>query len=248
MRVTPAPKVIVDEHRAPAAEPDDGATGPARRRGLMLVSAAALILVAGAWLSLRGHSDSDDEGAELAVKDPAAAAPASSPIVPMGSAPNPALVEPTPAAGRRPIAALPAREELDERSADPKLARTRATEAAPLLVACHMAFSDARMKDAEAACTAARDANPESAEAYGLLAHALFNRNRRREALAAADHAVKLNPKWADAYVIIGGVHQDAGHTEEARRAYQRYLELDPKGQYAADLRAIVGKLEPGKL
>ena len=89
---------------------------------------------------------------------------------------------------------------------------------------------------------------PGSAEAYGLLAHALFNRNRRREALSAAERAIKLNPKWADAYVIIGGVHQDAGHMDEARRAYQRYLDLEPKGQYASDLRAIVGKLEPGKL
>src|SRR6476661_685641 len=33
----------------------------------------------------------------------------------------------------------------------------------------------------------------------------------------------------------------------EARRAYQRYLELEPKGSYAADLRAIMGRL-PAKL
>jgi CheY-like chemotaxis protein len=153
-------------------------------------------------------------------------------------------------AGRRTmqVAAVSPREELDERSADPKLARARAAEAGALLGACHVAFAEARMKDAEAACTAAKDANPESAEAYGLLAHALFNRNRRREALGAAEKAVKLNPKWADAYVIIGGVHQDAGETGEAKRAYQRYLELDPKGQYAPDLRAIVGKLEPAKM
>ena len=166
----------------------------------------------------------------------------------MGTAPSSLPAAPTPVAGRRPIAAAVPREELDEHNADPKLARGRAVEAGPLLVACHLAFSEARMKDAEAACTAARDANPESAEASGILAHALFNRNRRREALSAADRAVKLNPKWADAYVIIGGVHQDAGHTDEARRAYQRYLDLEPKGQYASDLRAIVGKLEPGKL
>jgi tetratricopeptide (TPR) repeat protein len=147
-----------------------------------------------------------------------------------------------------PVASVAPREELDERSADPKLARARVAEAGTLLGACHVAFAEARMKDAEAACTAARDANPESAEAYGLLAHALFNRNRRREALGAAEKSVKLNPKWADAYVIIGGVHQDAGEAGEAKRAYERYLELDPKGQYAPDLRAIVGKLEPTKM
>jgi CheY-like chemotaxis protein len=247
-RVSPAaPKVIIDQQRVSTVDADDDVEAPSRRRGLILVSAAALILIVGAWMGLRARPSTQDEAAELMAKVPPPA-PAAATIVPMGTAPSPATVTPTPAAGRRPVAGMPVREELDERNADPKLARGRAAEAAPLLVACHMAFSEARMKDAEAACTAARDANPDSAEAYGLLAHALFNRNRRREALAAADRAVKLNPKWADAYVIIGGVHQDAGHSDEARRAYQRYLELDPKGQYAGDLRAIVGKLEPGKL
>ena len=249
-RVSPAaPKVIIDEQRVSAVDAEDDGEAPSRRRGLILVSAAALILIVGAWMGLRARPSTQDEATEVAVKvPPPVPAPAAATIVPMGTAPSPATVTPTPAAGRRPVAGMPVREDLDERNADPKLARGRAAEAGPLLVACHMAFSEARMKDAEAACTAARDANPESAEAYGLLAHALFNRNRRREALAAADRAVKLNPKWADAYVIIGGVHQDAGHSDEARRAYQRYLELDPKGQYASDLRAIVGKLEPGKL
>jgi hypothetical protein len=248
VRLAPAPKVIVDQPRVSAAGADDEPVARSRRRGLVLVSTAALILMVGAWLGLRSRIGSDDEAVEVAGVA-AAPAPAAAPIVPMGNAPSAADVTPTPVAGRRPVGGTAVvHDELDERNADPKLARNRGVEAGTLLAACHMAFSEARMKDAEAACTAARDANPESAEAYGLLAHALFNRNRRREALAAADRAVKLNPKWADAYVIIGGVHQDAGHTEEARRAYQRYLDLDPKGQYAADLRAIVGKLEPGKL
>ena len=112
---------------------------------------------------------------------------------------------------------------------------------------CRMAFDEKRMRDAEAACLAARDANPDSAEAHGLLAHSLFNRNKRREALAVAERAVKLNPKLADAYVIIGGVRQEECATEEARSAYQRYLELEPKGSYAADLRAIFARL-PAKL
>jgi tetratricopeptide (TPR) repeat protein len=149
------------------------------------------------------------------------------------------------AADHRPAGA-PKSDDLDERIADPKMARVRAAEASQLLAACHSSFQEQRMKDAEAACTAARDANLDSAEAHGLLAHALFNRNHRRESLAEAERAVKLNPKWADAYVIIGGVHQDAGEMDDAKRAYQRYLELDPRGQFAGDLRAIVDRL--GKL
>jgi len=149
---------------------------------------------------------------------------------------------------RKPVAPLgAAREELDERAADPRMARERASEARPLLSVCRMAFDQARYKDAEAACLAARDANPESADAHGLLAHALFNRNKKRDALASAERAVKLNPKLADQYVIIGGVRQEDGDVEEARRAYQRYLELEPKGSYAGELRAIMSRL-PAKL
>jgi predicted TPR repeat methyltransferase len=41
--------------------------------------------------------------------------------------------------------------------------------------------------------------------------------------------------------VIVGGVHQDAGELAQAKAAYRKYLELSPNGQYAADLRSIVG-------
>jgi CheY-like chemotaxis protein len=237
---------------------------PSRWRGMALGLSVVAVVAVATFFVLRprpGHvpraGASDKQG------ETRAGTSAGPPVIePLGAAPGNAGA-PTPVAAatsgdvgdkgtgaRRtmPVAAVSPREELDERGADPKIARTRVAEAATLLSACHVAFAEARMKDAESACTAAKDANPESAEAYGLLAHALFNRNRRREALGAAEKAVKINPKWADAYVIIGGVHQDAGETADAKRAYERYLELDPRGQYAPDLRAIVSKLEPAKM
>jgi hypothetical protein len=254
------------EDAALAVYSGDG-TNPARRgRGMLLAAGAiivASVIVAGGFLGASWRPSGDS-----APKDQAAAPPptstsgVSAPIPqPLGAATAPvdhattAPGTPRPdtgspgSGGERALAVAATSEPLEEHSADPKLARARVAEAGTLLAGCRAAFHEGRMKDAEAACVAARDANPDSAEAYGLLAHALFNRNsRRREALVAAEKAVKLNPKWADAYVIIGGVHQDAGNTAEAKRAYQRYLELDPRGQYAPDLRAIVGKLEPAKM
>jgi CheY-like chemotaxis protein len=175
-------------------------------------------------------------------------------IVPIGethvepSAPKLAPVDAIVITGKKSVAPLgTARDELDERAADPRMVRWRVAESRPLLALCRMAYEQSRMKDAEPACIAARDANPDSADAHALLAHAQFQRNKRREALASAERAVKLNPKLADQYVIIGGVRQEAGDNEEARRAYQRYLELEPKGSYAADLRAIIARL-PAKL
>jgi tetratricopeptide (TPR) repeat protein len=169
-------------------------------------------------------------------------APAGQPVVAQGAS----AAETAKPAVAHLAAAAPAHDETEERLSDPKLARARLAEAPALLAACRTSYQEARMKDAEAACTAARDANPGSAEANGFLAHALLNRNRRRESLAAAERAIKLNPKWADAYVVIGGIHQDAGEMADARRAYQRYLELEPHGEFAGELRAIVDRL--GKL
>ena len=99
-------------------------------------------------------------------------------------------------AARKPVAPLgTSREELDERAADPRMARERVSEARPLLSVCRMAFEQNRMRDAEGACTAARDANPESAEAHGLLAHSLFNRNKRREALVVGRARGEAEPE-----------------------------------------------------
>jgi hypothetical protein len=176
--------------------------------------------------------------APAAAPTPVAAAPSKPPVMAETSAVRPKTPPPSPRSGRRPVAA--ATDDIDERAADPKLARALPTEFPQLLAACRTAFVDKRMPDAEVACVAAQDANPDSAEANALLAHALFNRNRRREALGWAERAIAINPKLADAYVIVGGVHQAEGEMTAAKAAYQKYLQLAPTGQYAGDLRAIV--------
>jgi DNA-binding response OmpR family regulator len=132
---------------------------------------------------------------------------------------------------------------LDERLADPKVARALPREFPQLLAACRQAFTEKRAKDAETACIASKDANPDSAEACALLGHALFNRKKKREALQWAERAVELDAKQADAYVIVGSVKQAADDAAAAKAAYKKYLELAPNGQYAADLRAIVDSL-----
>ena len=238
---------------AEASAEDSGEEAPPRSRhtGALISAGVALavVVLGGMWLTSRHDRLAESEADETATP-PAAAPPVSTPpVVPTGQpvvAQGPSAAESAKPAVAHSAAALPANDETEERLSDPKLARTRLAEAPGLLVACRTSYQEARMKDAEAACTAARDANPGSAEANGFLAHALLNRNRRRESLAAAERAIKLNPKWADAYVVIGGIHQDAGEMADARRAYQRYLELEPHGEFAGELRAIVDRL--GKL
>jgi CheY-like chemotaxis protein len=253
-------KIHVDDGRDEAfskADAEDELGVSSRGRKVLTVAGLGLVVSLGAIVAIwKAHKPSydDDRETKQQATAPATAPPAPAPIIaPMPSTPTSTALAKPPVdalgvAAHKAVAPLgAARDDADERASDPRMARERVSEARPLLSICRMAFEQNRMKDAEGACIAARDANPESAEAHGLLAHTLFNRNKRREALTSAERAVKLNPKLADAYVIIGGVRQDDGDADEARRAYQRYLELEPKGSYAADLRAIIGRL-PAKL
>ena len=233
--------------------PSTTAPPPSRHTGALISAAVALVVVVigGMWLASRHDKAADSIPPRWRCARPRlrrCRRRRGRPSGPAGGRAEPGRRRPQSAkpAVAHTAAAAPSHDETEERISDPKLARARLAEAPALLVACRTSYQEARMKDAEAACTAARDANPGSAEANGFLAHALLNRNRRRESLAAAERAIKLNPKWADAYVIIGGVHQDAGEMADARRAYQRYLELAPQGEFAGDLRAIVDRL--GKL
>jgi CheY-like chemotaxis protein len=255
----PLPRATTQLVRATAVEAEVNAADelsepglPEHHRGALIavLVTIAVCTVGGMLLVSRHHSPQTESGAgEMAAQSqvpapaPASVPPASLPVVAPAGTGAAAAVSAKPAGA---AAVVPAHDEAEERTADPKLARARLAEAPALLVACRTSYQEARMKDAEAVCTAARDANPDSAEANGWLAHALLNRNHRRESLVAAERAVKLNPKWADAYVVIGGIHQDAGEMADARRAYQRYLELQPHGEFAVELRAIVDRL--GKL
>jgi CheY-like chemotaxis protein len=155
---------------------------------------------------------------------PASSAPPSPPAV-AAVAPS----KPLPAPGAKAAAAVG---DADRDANFPKL-----------LEKCREAFNQGKMREATTVCSAAKDANTESGDALLLLAHAEFNRNHLKEALQWAEKAIKADPNLAEAYVIFGGVQQDAGKNREAKWAYKKYLELAPRGQYAADLRAIVDTL-----
>jgi DNA-binding response OmpR family regulator len=228
-------KIILD----PALPEDEGSAGGARWTKWAGIGVGLALAVGAVWFVFKntGHKRRHEVVVATAEK-----APETKPVI-------------EPVAGTAPAAAGDARvlderadpkvaratlAQIDDRWADPKVARALPAEFPTLLGACRQAFTEKRARDAEIACTAAKDANPESAEANSLQGHALFGRKKRKEALQAAERAVELDPKQADAYVIIGGVKQATGDKAAAKAAYKKYLELAPNGQYAADLRAIV--------
>jgi CheY-like chemotaxis protein len=228
----PVRKIILD----PEIPEDDGEGAPVASRSARFVYVGIGIALVGAvWFIFKstGHKRAPE---------PMAAAPAEQPVV----VPIAAADAGGPEAGGAAASAvappkhLPTDPVLEDRLADPKIARALPDEFPRLLAACRQAFAEKRAKDAETACAAAKDANPDSSEACALLGHALFGRKKKREALQWAERAVALDPAQADAYVIIGGVKQGDDDTVAAKAAYKKYLELAPNGRYAADLRAIV--------
>jgi DNA-binding response OmpR family regulator len=237
---------------------------PSRFRGWALI-AGVVIVAGGSLLAARSFSGHKAEPVVVTLP-PASAPPSVEPPAPGATPPGataPGTTAPTTAPASTPpaspapaenAAALPggnaaigaANGNAEPRPGAPAPAGEGAAvpaDFAALLATCQSAFNGGHMKEATTTCTAAVEANPESAKATALLAHAEFNRSHRKEALSWAEKAIKIDPKVADAYVIIGGVQQDAGRNGEAKSAYRKYLELAPRGQYAADLRAIVNSL-----
>ncbi|HTA18200.1 MAG TPA: hypothetical protein VK989_02855, partial [Polyangia bacterium] len=246
----PVRKIILDPD-IPEDDEDENAAGRWKKPVGVALGLALAVVVVGVALKKTGHRHRAEqvETAEAAAKpgvaptmdvDAAIATVADAAAVATSAAP---AATPRPATAKHLGASGAAAPVMEERTADPKVARALPTEFPQLLAACRQAFTEKRAKDAEIACIAAKDANPDSPDACALLGHALFNRKKRREALQWAERAVALDPKHADAYVIIGGVKQAADDAPAAKAAYQKYLELAPNGQYAADLRAIVDSL-----
>ena len=152
-------------------------------------------------------------------------------------APVPAQPPAQPIAAERPAAPAAAAPSL------PPAPAPAAASADEVQQRCKKAIAGRRNKDILAACAEAFDADPSAAEFAVALARIEFDRGRAVQALAWGKKAIAANANAADAYVFIGGAEQTAGHGKAAKEAYLRYLQLAPKGQYAADIRAIVGAL-----
>jgi Tfp pilus assembly protein PilF len=80
-------------------------------------------------------------------------------------------------------------------------------------------------------------------EALVLLARCHLDHSNTQKALAAAELALAANPNNADGHLVVGTVQQSMGHNAEARASYETYLKLAPKGEFAADVKSILGSI-----
>lgn len=85
-----------------------------------------------------------------------------------------------------------------------------------------------RLDDAVADCKARLAAEPDDAEANGLLALILYDQRRVDEARAHAEAAVRRNPRQVEALLALASMHADARQFATARSTYDALLEADP--------------------
>jgi resuscitation-promoting factor RpfA len=183
---------------------------------------------------------------EPSAAKPAAAAVEKLPAVASLSAATTIEVAPAPAPA--PAAAAPPVPAAAPPAAEPATAAAPAAVTATedfetLLGRCREATSRGRWGAARAACTAAQQERPDSADVLTRLAEIALNRGQGRAALRLATSALAADPAFADAYVIVGSVQQNENRNNEARAAYNKYLQLAPSGRFASDLRAILTTL-----
>ncbi len=147
--------------------------------------------------------------------------PAAAPAAPAAAPPPPAAPAPAPPAGE---------------------SNNAAPASSSRVAACTSVLRSRRIRDIEARCTAAFEAQPAAALA-AEVAQAVLELGRNVEAAVWARRAIGVDPKHASAFVLLGGAEQQLGHAAEARAAYARYLELAPDGEHAQDIRALLPRL-----
>jgi hypothetical protein len=210
------------------------AEAPPRRRALMLACVGAVVGMAGSLLVFMrlggpaGPAAPERPAAQASVQAAAQVALAPAPVaLPPPETQTVAVVPPVEAATMpvaSPAAAVPTLEDCRRAYARDKYSR--------IVRVCGQAVA---AEDAQAS------APGELAVAMAMLAHAELDRGNFSRAGRWARKALALDPKLPEAYAYLGFVEDQAGRRDQATTAYRAYLRLAPEGQYADDLRAIVG-------
>lgn len=155
-------------------------------------------------------------------------------LAPRDEAPPPRCETPTPVAPAAPVAleAPP----LAATTAEPAVASSREYLRRGARFAAREQWEKALV-----AYTWARDTNPRSAPAHLGRALMLLELGRVEAAAHAAARAQALSREPGEALVLQGLVAQLKGRPAEAHARYRAYLAAAPQGEWADELRRIVG-------
>ncbi|HEY3449279.1 MAG TPA: response regulator [Myxococcales bacterium] len=146
---------------------------------------------------------------------------------------------PPPPAQRAPPATLPSPPPPPE---EPAVAEP-SPEAAAWLAEGQALYDKGQAAAALVPLEKAAAAAPEIPSAHILVALARLDAGKFEGAEAAAKRALELAPEEPRAHLAMGTVLQARGQDKASRPFFETYLKLAPKGEYAADVRAILKSL-----
>lgn len=184
--------------------------------------------------------------------EPPTTAPEPTPVV-EAPTPAPPRVEPTPTAPlpqARVVAATPKPSQVQPKPADPRPA-TKKPDVAGGRTQAQESLADAdraRERGDFAAATKGYQkvlgADPSNFHAALQLGWSQIELGQNGDAVAAFKKALGARPSSAEAHYGLGLAYQEMGRRAEARAEYERVIELDPGGRDAAEVRALLRRLE----
>jgi len=101
-----------------------------------------------------------------------------------------------------------------------------------------------RMKDAEETLLAGLQGDEKSWHGYFTLARLYWDLNEIQKCGVAVGHSLQLKSDFAEAHLLAGNVLLKLNQQERALKSYEEYLRLAPKGEFAAQTKELVQKLQ----
>jgi len=104
-------------------------------------------------------------------------------------------------------------------------------------------WREKRFKEAEETLLAGLKLDGTAWNGYFTLARLYWDQGNIVKAGPAIGHTLQLKPDFAEAHLLAGNILLRVDQPQRALAEYQEYLRLEPKGEFAAQTRELVNKL-----
>ena len=167
---------------------------------------------------------------------------------PEEATPEEATPEPTPEPAPEPTPAAKPAPKPEPRAVKPEPAPKPkpkpAASAAEHMKTGDRAADRGDFRGAARAYEAAIEAEPKNFRAAVQLGWSYVELGRNGDAIAIFSKATRMRPGSAEAHYGLGLAYQEAGQNGNAKTEYQKVIELDPNGRDAAEVKALLRRLE----
>jgi Tfp pilus assembly protein PilF len=119
----------------------------------------------------------------------------------------------------------------------------KTTSAAAMLSLGEVYWRQKRYEEAEKTLLDGLKLDDKSWHGYFTLARLYWDRENIAKAAPAIGHTLQLKPDFAEAHLLAGNILLKVNQQQRALTEYQEYLRLEPKGEFVAQTRELVEKL-----